>query len=446
MKLPPIIRPHVQSYPTLETAIWFQQLRWVAVAGQLLTMAVVIWVFKIQLPLVELLMLVGVTAVTNTSYTLWLRYLNQTGLKRSDRLPTDQVVSGLMLVDILVLTGMLYLSAGMANPFALFYFVNIAVAGAIIAPAWAWSVWLLTIAGVMWLLHRSLPIAELSTASLLAAAPKSEDNWSIPKFGFFVSFATCSGVITYFITILTGELKQREQALKVAEDERVRNRQLEALTTLAAGAAHELASPLSTIAVVAKELSRALEKQNVPEAVTKDVTLIRTELDRCREILDRMTSTAGEAAGEKLQTVSIENFLIETLVGLREPERVRVDVAISARDSCNLLPVQAAAQALRNLLQNALDASDAGSQVCVQAEPSEQGWKISVVDQGTGMSPEILQRIGEPFFTTKEPGRGMGLGLHLTQNVIRRLDGKLTFESRPGVGTTATVILPTLRS
>ncbi len=446
MRLPPFIRPHVHSYPTLETAIWFQQLRWVAVAGQLLTMVVVMWGMQIELPAPGLLALIGTTALTNAGYAAWLRWLAVRGLDRADRLPTDQVVSALMLIDIVVLTGMLYLSAGMANPFALFYFVNIAVAGAIIAPAWAWGVWLATVAGVMLLLVRALPIAALSGTSLLAASAEGGTSWTIPKIGFFVSFATCSGVITYFITILTGELKQREQALKDAEDARLRNRQLEALTTLAAGAAHELASPLSTIAVVAKELSRALEKQNVPEGVSRDVTLIRSELDRCRQILDRMTSTAGEAAGEKLRTISIETFLSETLLGLREPERVKTEVAVAARELSNLLPVQAAAQAIRNLLQNALDASQPGAPVRLLAEPSDKGWRISVIDQGTGMTAEILERIGEPFFTTKEPGRGMGLGLHLTQNVIRRLDGQLTFDSRPGQGTTATVILPTLRS
>lgn len=446
MQLTPFIRPHVHSYPTLETAIWFQQLRWVAVAGQLLTMVVVAWGLKIALPVGELLALIGVTAISNLGYAIWLRVLWQGGLQRSQRLPTDQVVSALMLVDILVLTGMLYLSAGMANPFALFYFVNIAVAGAIIAPSWAWGVWATTVACVMLLLIRSQSIAELSGVSLLSASPAAATTWTMPKIGFFVSFATCSGVITYFITMLTGELKQREQALKDAEDARIRNRQLEALTTLAAGAAHELASPLSTIAVVAKELSRALEKQSVPEAVSKDVALIRSELDRCRQILDRMTSTAGEAAGEKLQTVSIESFLAETLIGLREPERVSVEVSPEASGRANLLPLQASAQAIRNLLQNAIDASPADSEVRLLAESSQQGWKICVVDRGTGMLPEILQRIGEPFFTTKEPGRGMGLGLYLTQNVIRRLDGKLTFDSRPGQGTTATVILPTLRS
>ena len=442
MRLQPFIRPHVHSYPTLETAVWFQQLRWVAVAGQLLTLLVVEWVWRIALPVSGLLALIGVTALTNAAYAVWLQRLAGSGLGRGERLPTDQLIPTLMLLDIVILTGMLYLTAGLANPFALFYFVNIAVAAAIIAPPWAWTVWLATVAGVTLLLMRSQPIAELNSTSTLAAV--GEATWTIPKLGFLVSFATCSGVITYFITMLTGELKHRELALKEAEAARIRNRQLEALTTLAAGAAHELASPLSTIAVVAKELSRALEKQNVPEGVSRDVALVRSELDRCRQILDRMTSTAGDAAGEKLQTLSLESFLAETVVGLRDPARVRIEVPDEFRQHSNLLPVQAVAQAVRNVVQNALDASPPDKPVQLVAQPDEQGWTIRVIDQGTGMSSDILQRIGEPFFTTKEPGRGMGLGLHLSQNVIRRLDGSLTFESRPGHGTTATVRLPKL--
>jgi two-component system, sensor histidine kinase RegB len=445
MPLPPLMRPQVYAHPTLDTAIWFLHLRWVAVAGQLLTMAVVTWGLMIELPVMKLLGFVCVTAVSNAAYSYWLSRLHKGGLQRSDRLPTDQVVSALMLVDILDLTGMLYLSAGMANPFALFYFVNIAVAGAIITPAWAWGIWSVTVAGVALLLVRSLPIVELNSASQLSAAAAGTQIWTIPKIGFIVSFATCSGVITYFITVLTGELRQREQALNEAEEARLRNRQLEALATLAAGAGHELASPLMTIAVVAKELSRGLEKQGAPTSLTNDVALIRSELDRCRQILDRMTSAAGEAAGERLRLVSISEFVEEAMLGLREPHRICLAIAEDVSSIKSLLPVQAAAQAIRNLVQNALDASPPEAMVDVIGERFDAGWRLLVKDRGTGMSPEVLDRIGEPFFTTKEPGRGMGLGLYLTQNVFRRLNAKLSFTSQVGEGTTAEVLLPTAR-
>lgn len=443
--LPPLMRPHLDAHPTLDTAIWFLHLRWVAVIGQLLTMAVVVWVLKIELPVGKLLILVGVTAASNAGYSYWLSRLARAGLQRSERLPTVQVISALLLIDILDLTGMLYLSAGIANPFALFYFVNIAVAGAIIAPAWAWGIWGATVAGVTLLLMHAQPIPELSSASQWAAGTEGA-RWTIPKLGFLVSFAACSGVITYFMTALTGELRQREHALREAEEARLRNRQLEGMATLAAGAAHELASPLTTIAVVAKELSRGLERQGAASSLTDDVALIRSELDRCRQILDRMTSAAGEAAGERLRHIAIDDFLAETLLGLREPERVRVSIEEGMHGLSSLLPLQAAAQAVRNLIQNAIDASPSTSTIQVRAEALAENWRLLVEDQGSGMSPDVLQRVGEPFFTTKEPGRGMGLGLYLTQNVLRRLNATLHFTSKPGEGTVAEVVLPVDRN
>lgn len=128
----PLIHPHLPARPTLESAVWFQQLRWVAVAGQLATLAFVAILLGISLPSNWLLLLIGTTATTNFAYAFWLRQLRFAGLGRDDRLPSEQVVPLLMLIDILVLTGMLYLSGGMANPFALFYFVNIAIAGALL--------------------------------------------------------------------------------------------------------------------------------------------------------------------------------------------------------------------------------------------------------------------------------------------------------------------------
>ncbi|MCA9195248.1 MAG: HAMP domain-containing histidine kinase [Planctomycetales bacterium] len=446
MALPPLIRPHVHSYPTLESAIWFLQLRWVAVLGQLLTLAVVTWGLRIELRGVSLLSMIGVTAISNAAYWFWLIRLHRSGVTRTDRLSGDgvlgdQVITGLLLLDICTLTGMLYFSGGLTNPFALFYFVNIAVAGAIVTPIWAWMCWLATVAGVFLLMLDSVPISILT--SHFPTLSSGTDAWSIPKVGEFVAFAACGGVITYFITILTGELRQRENELQEAEAARIRNRQLEALATLAGGAAHELATPLSTIAVVAKELGRSLEKIRAPESLSQDVALIRDELNRCREILNRMTSAAGEAAGEGLRRITLDEFLQECLVGLREPQRVQVKTTSS--EQVNLLPVQAAAQALRNLMQNALDATPATQPIEVSASTSDSHWQIQVIDHGTGMSPEVLERVGEPFFTTKEPGRGMGLGLYLTENVLRRLDGTLQFSSRLGQGTTALVTLPTER-
>ncbi|GIW98780.1 MAG: ATPase [Pirellulaceae bacterium] len=442
MAIPTLLPQQVHPRPNLATAIWFLHLRWVAVAGQLLTMLVVVFGLKVKLPYVELLVLIGITACTNLVFWWWLRSLHRGGRSAADWLPLPQVIPLLMVLDVLILTGMLYLTAGIANPFSMFYFVNVAVAGAVLGPAWAWSIWALTVVGVGMLLVRALPLDVLAAAGLHAAPPGATPEWTIPKLGFLVAFATCSGVILYFITALTGEVRRRERALQEAEEARLRNRQLESLATLAAGAAHELATPLSTIAVVASELGRALEGAAGTESARQDVRLIRSELDACRQILDRMMSAAGEAAGEQLSSVTLEDFLEETLVGLRGAERVRLDLDPASASSVAELPIQAAAQAVRNLLQNAVDASQNSEEVVLSGVADDHGWTITVQDHGPGIPADILERVGEPFFTTKEPGRGMGLGLYLTKNVLQRLGGSLQFDSQVGVGTIVVARIP----
>lgn len=441
MRLPPLIRPHVYAHPTLDSAIWYLHLRWLAVVGQLLAIVVVLVGLQVTLPIREILTLIGITAASNLAYWAWLAGLHRRGLQATQRLPGDQVISSLMLVDVVSLTGLLYLTAGIANPFWLFYFVNIAVAAAIVTPAWAWTLWVCTVGCVTLLLRvETQPISVLSSLHQDLSQPQ---GWTTAQLGYLVSFMTCSAIITYFTTILTGELRQREQAMREAEETKSRNRQLESLATLAAGAAHELASPMSTIAVVSKELSRALEKQSVSPNVLSDVGLIRSELNRCREILDRMTTATGDAAGEQLRSVSLQQFLQETLLGVRESNRVSILwQSEPSKQSLNLLPIQAAAQALRNLIQNALDASPSDTMVSIKTLAKNDCWSFEIEDSGEGMSEEVLERIGQPFFTTKEPGKGMGLGVYLASNVMRRLGGTLDFDSQPGQGTTARIRLP----
>ena len=206
-----------------------------------------------------------------------------------------------------------------------------------------------------------------------------------------------------------------------------------------------MASPLSTIAVVANELSRHLEGADVPSTVLEDVALIRSELDHCRSILDRMSSgNAGQAVGEELQPVSLSTLVQEVIDGLRHSEQVRVNVSSEAADRFLTAPLQGLAQAIRGVVQNALDASPPGAVVSLQVtvDSQENLARLRITDQGPGMPAEVLARVGEPFFTTKEPGKGMGLGMFLTRNVIDRLGGRLELESAPGAGCTATIFLP----
>ena len=249
-------------------------------------------------------------------------------------------------------------------------------------------------------------------------------------------------MITYFVTRVTGELNHRNDELRAAEQRRAQSEKLESLGTLAAGAAHELASPLSTIAVVAKELERRLQDSPEQATLLSDARLIRSELDHCRAILDRMAGHAGQAVGEQVTAVPVAKFLDDVIGGVRRQDRVRRRVDDDVGEVEIAIPRESLAQAVRGLVQNALDATDPEGEVDVQAARAESRLLISVVDHGPGMDPETLARVGEPFYTTKEPGKGMGLGVFLARSVIERLGGTVRLETTPGGGVTARVHLP----
>ena len=449
-------RMHVFAEPHVSTAIWLTQLRWIAVAGQLLVIGYVWFVLYVPLPIIELLVLVTGTAISNMILWFWARKLRRTSQANtaigSNEVAgyTDEAIGGraigsLIGIDVLTLTALLYFSGGAANPFIFFYFANIAIAGMILPRTWAWSISVASILGGLFLLNRAYPL-EVFNRSLLA----HDAEFGVTKSAFLIAFSTCCLVITYFVSMLAMELRQREVQLAVVEKERERSQRLEALATLAAGAGHELASPLSTIAVVAKELSRNLEKTESNPSIRRDVELIREELNRCKDILRRMKSGAGEAAAENLRPVSLGEILRETVQAMREPHRINIQISNAISDSLGILPKQALSQALRNLLQNGLDASTPQQTVDlkvavnnrVSSKKSKEIWELTITDQGSGMTDEVRRRIGEPFFTTKEVGQGMGLGVFLTRNVLRGLGGEIVFESSPDGGTICLVTLP----
>ncbi|HMQ21529.1 MAG TPA: HAMP domain-containing sensor histidine kinase, partial [Planctomycetota bacterium] len=261
-------------------------------------------------------------------------------------------------------------------------------------------------------------------------------------------FVTASGILLYFFSRVFVELARLEQELLVMRQRHAKGQRLEAMATLAAGAAHELSSPLSTIAVIAKELERDASTPGVPSTMLEDTRLIREEVKRCRRILDRMSADAGESAGEALVPTTLTALFEEIVAELPARDRVRVTVADGVAQQRFSLPHIALSQALRGIVQNALDASAADQQVDLVAEAAmladADGLRILVKDSGAGMEADTLERVGTPFFTTKEVGAGTGLGIFLARTVVERLGGALWIDSSPGRGTLVSIEIPAL--
>jgi len=428
-------------------ASWLVLLRWVAVVGQLVTIGTVRYLLGVDLPLGPMLAVVAATAVSNVALAVWSslregkagpREAATTSGGERGAVPVQELV---LLLDLVLLSVLLSFSGGPANPFFVFFFVNLCLSAVVLPRGWAWVNTLAAIGSfaALFFAHRPLPSAW--TAARMPPV-RSGEALTRPEWGMLVAFATCSVVVVYFTSLLRDQLRKREHQLRAFQADRARTQKLEALGTLAAGAAHELANPLGTIAVVAREVERRVAGTPTEAAVAKDFALIRSEISTCRNILQRMSTNAGQAMGERLVVVTAAELVDETLEGLQQAERVALAIDPEVEEAPLSVPLVGLAQAIRGIVQNALAASPEGRPVAVTADRADGRLRVVVRDEGAGMSATVLARVGDPFFTTKEPGRGTGLGVFLARAVVERLGGKLTIESSPGRGTAVTILLP----
>lgn len=412
---------------------WMVALRWAAIAGQIATIWVVRWGMEVSLPLVPLATIVGIEALTNGLVGVWLRGYRET--------PTALPVA-LLTVDVLALTALLYFTGGPHNPFNFLYLVYIALSAVVLRPSATWGLAALSVAAFGVLFFDSVPLGAMGGATDPHAhhRPGADgDAMALHMRGMWVGFTVGAAFIVYFVTRVKHALAGQEEALAEARDAAQRSERLASLATLAAGAAHELATPLGTIAVAARELELTLEA--LPGDAVEDARLIRSQVARCRTVLDRLAVDAGRSRGETQREVTLKGLIDQALVGL---SIVRVDVSIPtplAAQPLRGFPT-ALAQSLRAVISNGLDASDDG-RVRVVASEHDGTVTITVSDQGGGMDAATLARATEPFFTTKPPRQGMGLGLFLARTALERLGGELRLRSRPGEGTTVDLSIPT---
>ena len=401
---------------------WLAVLRWLAVVGQVAAVMVAVLGLGLHLPVLAVLAVVSVTLVTNVGLEVYLR---------SHR-PSAAWLPGILVMDVVLLTVLLGLTGGPKNPFCILYVVNVALSVAVLGVSWSAVMAGIAVAcyGLLFAVHLPLDLERL-------------EPW-VGQLGQWVSMALVAGLITYFIGRVSGELRKREAELLEVRERNARNEQLAALTTLAAGAAHELGSPLGTIAVAAKELERsariALAGHPAAGTMAEDATLIRGEVERCRRIINRMRIDVGSEVSRRPTVLAAADFVQLVLEDLREDERKHVKVEIAPECRVMNVPVRNVQQAMVVLLKNAFDAG--GERVAVKMVVGRREGPVSrlvfgVEDNGPGMTDEVMRRAGQPFFTTKEVGKGMGLGLFLVRLIAETYKGQLQLSRMPEGGTRA---------
>src|SRR5215211_187085 len=404
------------------------RLRWLAIAGQSAAVAVVHFGLGFPLPFSLCFFVIAVSAAVNA--VLSIRH------PASHRLG-DDAATLLLGFDILQLAALLYLTGGLQNPFSVLFLAPVLISATALPPERTLALGLLAVgcATLLVLVHRPLP-------------------W-FPGEVIEIPFVYTTGVWTAILlgTAFTGvyawrvaeEARQLGQALAATELVLAREQHLTQLDGLAAAAAHELGTPLATIALVAKELDHAMPQDG---PIAEDLKLLRGQVERCRTILTKLTSM-GQDQSAFLETVAVSH-LVEELVA---PQRaLGFDVRVTAEGD-GPEPVgrrnPGVVFGLSNILDNAVDF--ANEQVRVEARWTREEVRIEIRDDGPGYALDVLLRVGEPYVTTRsaaersedsEEGGGLGLGLFIAKTLVERSGAELTLTNTapPASGAIARIV------
>lgn len=337
-----------------------------------------------------------------------------------------------LLLDVAAITLLLYFTGGSTNPFTLLYLLPLTVAAAVLPGRYTWMLAVLTTICYTLLLVFYVPLP------LLVNAGREEFDFHV--LGMWSGFVLSAGLIAYFVVKMGDTLRERERILAEARENALRDERLVALGTLAAGAAHELGTPLGTMAIVTKELER--EYGDGSPALATRLRTLREQVDRCKDALSVLSASAGQVRVESGRRELIDRYLEQVVAEWR-----KLRPAVSVRwqwRGVGMTPAIVAertlSQAIMNVLNNAADASP--HSVEINSSWDDEQWRIEVCDRGEGLSRAASEQAGKGVFTTKKQGQGLGLGLFLAHSTIGRFGGSVQLVNRDGGGACTRIVLP----
>ena len=341
---------------------------------------------------------------------------------------TQGEVLGQVLLDVAALTAAFYYAGGATNPFVDLYLVPVAVAAAWLPPRHALAAALAALAAYLFLTAVHVPLP----------GPRPGVARGFDCVGMWTKFALSAGFVGYLVFSLATRSRERERELREAQQRRRNEEYLVRAGSLAAGAAHELRSPLCTMAVVVNEI---LQQPEDAAGRASGLRLVSQQLEACRRILSEMMSYRDEAMPGDERHQPVDRFLHDAVEKWR---MLRPGIALACRRQ-GTQPAPAIAldtglaHAILNLLNNAADASPGAVEMDCSWDAA--ALRVTVLDRGPGMAPAVAQVAGERLLTTKG-GRGVGIGLLLAKAAAQRAGGSLAFSEREGGGTCAHLVVP----
>jgi two-component system sensor histidine kinase RegB len=396
-----------------------------------ITLMVVLALFglHIKLPVIPLSSILLIMAVTN----LVTRFFVD-----SQKPVSERMIFAQLLVEILSFSLILYFAGGATNPFTFFYLIPLAISATVIPGRLTWALTLVTVSLYSLLLEYYVPLT-YAMHDHQQMGMNNTHQFDQHVLGMWFGFMVSALLVTWFITYLANELKRRDRAIAEARQRELRDQQMVALGTLAAGTAHELGTPLASLAIISGEITDGYDPEENPELYDNQ-RILREQIARCKTILSGLSESAGEVRADEGYLVPLEQFVEKTLqrwelqsadtrYRLTSPEPV---------PEVFLLYDTTIAQAVINLFNNAVESCEEPIEIKINANARQV--EIVIIDHGPGISDEFIALAGESSFSDKEDG--LGIGLFLAINTLRRCGGTVNFQRLPQRGTKTVIRLP----
>ncbi|MFZ2997727.1 ATP-binding protein [Sphingobium sp.] len=398
------------------------QLRWIAIAGQVATILLVHFAMGIRLPIISMLVVACLAIGVNLGSLSVLR-------RRTDISHAELFVA--LLFDVLALTAQLYMSGGATNPFVSLYLVQVAL-GAVLLHRWSvWGIVAISVlcTALLTFFYRPLDLTGALEGRL----------FDLHIVGTWICFTMIAVLLVLFMTRITRNLQDREAYLARLRQQAAEEEHIVRMGLLASGAAHELGTPLSQLAVVLGDWRHMPEVKDHP-ALVEEVAEMQAAVIRCKTILSGILMSAGEARGEAPQITSVRDFVEAIARDWRAANPgmpLRCD--FGPHDYPRIVADPVIRQAIVNLLDNAREAG--ATYIDLLAGRDSQWLNIAVRDNGGGFSEDMLADFGKPYRSSK--GRqGGGLGLFLVVNVVRKLGGSVSASNGADGGAMILLRLP----
>jgi two-component system, sensor histidine kinase RegB len=396
-------------------------IRLFAISGQVLALSYMYFYLEIQFPVKPVIFVIVLLSIF-TAFS-WRAY-------RDSKEITDHVFVTQLIIDVIALSLLIYFTGGSINPFISLFILPIIFAAESLKPAYTSIITVLAISCYTSLMFFHVPLNEVHT---------HHSGTQIHLWGMWFGFILTAGLVAYFVTRISNTVRRQDRALAEAREEALRADRILALGTLAAGTAHELGTPLSTMAIITGELSKDYQDD---KELAEELNLLKEQIQRCKTILARMSSDAGQVQADAGNKIRLDDYIEDLIYSWQQTRSdINFDFELKPTEQTpEIIADRTLTSAIINVLNNAADASS--KKIHIVCSWDNASMHLEVIDDGHGIEEQHKSLLGKSIFSTKSSDQGLGIGLFLAETTLARMGGNISLSNHKDGGAHAEINIP----